>query len=151
MPNDAKLGLIVGVGVVLAVAVVFFRKDTLELPTVESTATAASVGPANAAPPPSTPGRTIKGRATGQTQETDRTGSPASRRHVVQEGETLFSLAELYYGDKEKSLAIYQANQEVLKTPERLTPGTLLLIPNPTTPQPLPTEAQEKSLEPAKE
>src|SRR5438876_6787172 len=27
MPNDAKLGLIVGVGVVILVAVVFFRKD----------------------------------------------------------------------------------------------------------------------------
>jgi hypothetical protein len=27
MPNDAKLGLIVGVGLVIGVAVVFFRKD----------------------------------------------------------------------------------------------------------------------------
>ena len=28
MPNDAKLGLVVGVGLVIAVAVLFFRKDT---------------------------------------------------------------------------------------------------------------------------
>jgi hypothetical protein len=27
MPNDAKLGLIIGVGLVIGVAVVFFRKD----------------------------------------------------------------------------------------------------------------------------
>jgi hypothetical protein len=27
MPNDAKLGLVVGVGLVLLIAVVFFRKD----------------------------------------------------------------------------------------------------------------------------
>ena len=27
MPNDAKLGLVVGVGLVITVAVVFFRKD----------------------------------------------------------------------------------------------------------------------------
>ena len=30
MPNDAKLGLIVGVGLVIGVAVVFFRKDDSE-------------------------------------------------------------------------------------------------------------------------
>jgi hypothetical protein len=27
MPNDAKLGLVLGVGVVLAVALIFFRQD----------------------------------------------------------------------------------------------------------------------------
>ena len=27
MPNDAKLGLVVGVGLVIAVAVLFFRKE----------------------------------------------------------------------------------------------------------------------------
>jgi hypothetical protein len=27
MPNDAKLGMVVGVGLVIAVAVIFFRKD----------------------------------------------------------------------------------------------------------------------------
>jgi hypothetical protein len=32
MPNDAKLGLVVGVGLVLTVAVVFFRKDALNPP-----------------------------------------------------------------------------------------------------------------------
>jgi nucleoid-associated protein YgaU len=69
---------------------------------------------------------------------------PTSRRHLVKEGDTLFSLAELYYGDKEKSLAIYQANQEVLKTPERLTPGTILLIPNALETQTAPQEGDEK-------
>lgn len=39
MPNDAKLGLVVGVGLVMVVAVVYFRKDptatvsSLEAPT----------------------------------------------------------------------------------------------------------------------
>ncbi len=27
MPNDAKLGLVVGIGVVIAIAVVYYRKD----------------------------------------------------------------------------------------------------------------------------
>ena len=32
MPNDAKLGLIVGVGLVIGVAMVYFRKDLPEVP-----------------------------------------------------------------------------------------------------------------------
>ena len=44
MPNDAKLGLIVGVGLVIAVAVVFFRKEpvTAQAPQVEPPAAAVS-------------------------------------------------------------------------------------------------------------
>jgi hypothetical protein len=33
MPNDAKLGLVVGVGLVIAVAVIFFRKEAPAGPT----------------------------------------------------------------------------------------------------------------------
>jgi len=42
MPNDAKLGLIVGVGLVIGVAMVYFRKD---LGPPEMPAEAASVSP----------------------------------------------------------------------------------------------------------
>ncbi len=42
MPNDAKLGLIVGVGLVIGVAMVYFRKD---LGPPEIPAEAASVSP----------------------------------------------------------------------------------------------------------
>ena len=41
MPNDAKLGLVVGVGLVITVAVVFFRKDPEVLPSAQA-ATAAT-------------------------------------------------------------------------------------------------------------
>jgi hypothetical protein len=34
MPNDAKLGLVAGVGLVLAIGVVFFHKDPPAAPTV---------------------------------------------------------------------------------------------------------------------
>jgi hypothetical protein len=43
MPNDAKLGLVVGVGLVIAVAVVFFRKDlATATPTADRAAAAVS-------------------------------------------------------------------------------------------------------------
>ena len=49
MPNDAKLGLIVGVGLVIGVAVVYFRKD-LPDPPGETAAYAAPVSSTRAAP-----------------------------------------------------------------------------------------------------
>ena len=49
MPNDAKLGLVVGMILVLLIALLFFRKEgTSELP-------AAPVAPAKLQPPPSVP------------------------------------------------------------------------------------------------
>lgn len=50
MARDAKLGLVVGVGVVLAIAVTFFRKDQ-----ATATTTAASTALRPARPAPSLP------------------------------------------------------------------------------------------------
>jgi hypothetical protein len=44
MPNDAKLGLVVGLGVVIATSVVFFHKDVTAAPNAASGLRAASVG-----------------------------------------------------------------------------------------------------------
>ena len=49
MPNDAKLGLIVGVGLVIGVAMVYFRKDLPEAPA--EAAYAAPVSATRSAPP----------------------------------------------------------------------------------------------------
>ncbi len=53
MPNDAKLGLVVGVCVVLLIAVVFFRKDPAGLTAAApgGPAPSAQVRPPTAAPP----------------------------------------------------------------------------------------------------
>lgn len=117
MPNDAKLGLVVGVGLVLTVAFVYFRKEPAgpALPTEPATA---AVQPVLAPPVVEHKGRTAKGKTT-------------LRQHTVIEGETLFTLAERYYGDKSRFGEIYQANRRHLRTPDELTPGTVLEIPEP--------------------
>ena len=57
------------------------------------------------------------------------TTNSAGRRHTVQEGETLFTLAQHYYGDGERFVDLYRANRGVVKTPDALEPGTVLEIP----------------------
>jgi nucleoid-associated protein YgaU len=117
MPNDAKLGLIVGLGIVIVVAVVFFHKEP------------GTTG-LNEAPPAAVgdPARPVKARPTSLAKEAGE--EPEVRRHTVKDGDTLFSVAQEYYGDKERFLAIYQANRAALKSPDQLTPGTVLVIPD---------------------
>jgi hypothetical protein len=75
MPTDAKCGLLVGVGLVLAVAVMFFQKEPqpVEAPAaiVQAPATATAVKPpavAVARPPDTSP---VPGRPVSRTKEAD--------------------------------------------------------------------------------
>jgi nucleoid-associated protein YgaU len=50
-------------------------------------------------------------------------------RHIVQEGETLETLAQHYYGDGARAADIQRANEDVLKEGPTLAPGMSLIIP----------------------
>jgi len=50
MTNDAKLGLVVGIGLVILIAIVFFRKDSAAARAAPTPATVAAV-PAASEPP----------------------------------------------------------------------------------------------------
>src|SRR5437867_1004699 len=80
MPNDAKLGLIVGVGLVIGVAVVFFRKDLgpPERPGEPSYVTPVSSTRAAPVNPRGT-FRSVKAKAV--TQEEERGGGGEENRH----------------------------------------------------------------------
>jgi nucleoid-associated protein YgaU len=127
MPNDAKLGLVIGVGLVITVAVVFFRKDQVDLP---SSAAGASggIGSTGLSPTVSTGG--TRGSYEAKSPPRPQGANASNYRHTVQEGETLFSLAHRYYGDKDRFIEIYQVNRETLRSPDALTPGMTLTIPN---------------------
>ena len=89
MPNDAKLGLVVGVGLVIAVAVLFFRK---ELPTGGPAGEAAPAGIVRPMPPPPRPdgpARTTSARPTARTDNAPArppgvAATRSARRHAVQ-------------------------------------------------------------------
>jgi nucleoid-associated protein YgaU len=126
MPNDAKLGLVVGVALVITVAVVFFRKE----PALGDPAAATiHKQQATTTPPPSRlPGRSpvVQSTSGGRAEEDPSEG----RRHTVRAGETLFSLAQQYYGDGDKFSLIFQVNRNRLESPDDLPPGTILVIPD---------------------
>jgi len=53
----------------------------------------------------------------------------ATRRHVVARGDTLFGLAQRYYGDRARWRDIYNANRDVLPNENSLSVGMELRIP----------------------
>ena len=131
MPNDAKLGLVVGVGLVIAVAVLFFRKDmSVGSPNGEP-APAGIVRPMLPSSCPEDPLRTALAHPTARTAETP-VQTAGVRRHTVRDGDTLFSLSRQYYGDAEQFGLIYRANRGVLQSPDPLPVGAELVIPDAT-------------------
>ncbi|MBM4114239.1 MAG: LysM peptidoglycan-binding domain-containing protein [Phycisphaerae bacterium] len=59
-------------------------------------------------------------------------GADDRSRHVVQQGDTLASIADRFYGTKAESAwrRIFEANRTVIgEDPSRLRPGTTLVIP----------------------
>lgn len=135
MPNDARLGLVVGVGLVIAVAVLFFRKDTPYGTPNGDPAPAGIVRPFPLPPSSSGLSRSAPACPTAWTTEPSSTGA-GPRRHTVREGDTLFTLARRYYGNAERFDAIYQSNRNVLSAPDPLPVGAQLVIPDvPAAPQ----------------
>jgi nucleoid-associated protein YgaU len=112
MPNDAKLGMVFGVGLVIIVAVIFFRKDS-------------TAGDPFATIPKSAPAVTQPAPARGAHESAPHGGG----KHLVEDGDTLIDLSRRYYGTGEKFNLIYNANRDQLGAPDRLRPGMVLTIP----------------------
>src|SRR4051794_12772729 len=112
MPKDARLGMVIGVSVVIAFAVLFFRKDVPALAgNVQSPGAAATIK----SPVPPVPGLPSV--------------IPANRRHTVAEGETLVSIAVKYYDDGSMAGFLFRANRDRLMAPDRVPLGTILYVP----------------------
>lgn len=77
----------------------------------------------------------------GQNSDPDRdaTAAPAEAsravQHTVVDGDELWALAEHYYGDGGNWRRIVEANPQAVSSPlDRLSPGTVLTVPEPTVP-----------------
>ena len=56
-------------------------------------------------------------------------GGWQSRTYTVQKGDTLSGIAKEMYGEANKYPLIFEANQPMLKDPDRIYPGQVLRIP----------------------
>jgi nucleoid-associated protein YgaU len=60
-------------------------------------------------------------------------GQQQPKTYEVQSGDTLSSIAKTQYGDANAYNRIFTANQPMLKDPDEIYPGQVLLIPESTT------------------
>lgn len=70
-----------------------------------------------------------------QPQPTAARNDPNAQIHIVQKGESLASIAQKYYGAQEGSRAsaiqrLYEANKDILESPDKIQAGHKLVIPN---------------------
>lgn len=89
--------------------------------TVQDNMTVAAPAAEMAAPGPSTAEQGEPADAPGETRETD--------TYTVQPGDTLWKISETHYGDGSKYMKIFEANTDLLKSPDQIFPGQELLIP----------------------
>ena len=129
MPNDAKLGLVVGVGLVIAVAVLFYRKEPQTAPPRVKRRRRGSSGPCRRRLCPAV--RSAPLRPTPRPGRSD-PAAPTPRPVVIRSRRATRCSASLaaYYGDAEKFRVIYQANRDVLREPDPLPVGVDLVIPD---------------------
>jgi nucleoid-associated protein YgaU len=89
---------------------------------------------------PGTDDRTTSGWGTSiglpAPSETTRPDQSAPRTHKIVDGDALRELAERYLGSADRYLELYEANQDVLPSPQILPIGVKLNIPPPHTPAP---------------
>jgi nucleoid-associated protein YgaU len=98
------------------------RDDTASEPAGQ--APAVSAGPALAGDAPEATADTPSYRTA-----TSDPPLPEARRHVVQEGETLESIARAYYGDEGSAVTLYEANRDQIRDPKQLRAGQILIVP----------------------
>ncbi len=63
-------------------------------------------------------------------ESSPRSTAPEQVVHYVDEGESLYDIAEKYYGDGNYWKRIHEANRDVIRKPSLLRPGVRLVIPN---------------------
>ncbi|MBM3243918.1 MAG: LysM peptidoglycan-binding domain-containing protein, partial [Candidatus Omnitrophica bacterium] len=59
--------------------------------------------------------------------------SVSFQKYKVEKNDTLQKISQKFYGTTRKWNKIFEANKELLKTPDRLYPGQVLMIPEEST------------------
>jgi nucleoid-associated protein YgaU len=120
MQKDFKIGL--GVGLLFVLGVAIWLSTRPDLNTEARTLHKSPDTPPVAAQTEDSP-------VTPNVEPQTITPEKPARIHVVEKGETLSAIAAKYYGSPRQWPKIVAANRDNLPDPNRLLPGTRLLIP----------------------
>ncbi len=145
MRRDIKTGMLIGLVLVIAGVIVIStwpggtveerlmesgRYD--EVTDVESKQAEDAGGPVNTEESSLDASELIKRAAEHVVEESaNRPGEAGPRIHIVRDGESLSEIAELHYGDESKWPLIAEANKNVVKDVNKVSPGMRLVIPKP--------------------
>lgn len=105
----------------------------IELPTAEELnpwrKPAKVSAPAPAAPAPVAPPESMEPEDWQSAGTPEIEPEPEGKTYMVQSGDTLEKISKKFYGTTKKWRLIYDANREVLRSPDRVYPGKKLVIP----------------------
>jgi len=58
------------------------------------------------------------------------TGAGSNRTYTVKSGDTLSAIAKQFYNDASQYMKIFEANKNLLSSPDKIAPGQVLTIPD---------------------
>jgi nucleoid-associated protein YgaU len=123
MNRDFKIGVAMGLCLIAAVSLWLAIQPSLSVKarmTEEPTSDQ----------PPAIPQRSETAATSQSVPPAADTVQPKLRFHTVQRGDTLSGISKQYYGTTAKWRKILDANRNTLKSPDSLTPGMKLIIPD---------------------
>ena len=59
----------------------------------------------------------------------DEEEAPSTNFYTIQSGDSLWKIAQKHYGDGNKWNALFEANREVIKDPDKIYPGQQIRVP----------------------
>ena len=142
MHKDVKIGMVLGLVLVAAVAVWLSTRSSLSVRSrlLESRSIQLPQAPQQAPSDTNFPSSISVATTSEVIPEQnevsdfvvyDQTPTIKSQKfHIVAKGETLSSISSKYYGSAGKWKKIYDNNRDIIKDPNSLRPGTKLMIPD---------------------
>ncbi len=132
MPRDFKIGMLVGLVVVMVAGLWLSMRPSLSVrgtvPGPENSDAEQEEAIGQLSFEPNIPdSRPIETEITGDTTRAKDTGQP--KYHTVQSGDTLSGISYQYYGSEHKWQKILDANKNVITDVKNLRPGMRLIIP----------------------
>ena len=128
MQRDFKIGMVVGLVVAIAAAIWFATRPSLS-PRARILRAHSNTSPGEPQGNLGMPASAIDNQSPIINYE-QAEKIKTQRFHIVRDGENLSAISLKYYGSANKWPKILDANRSVVKDPDKITPGTKLIIPD---------------------